>query len=268
MLRPVDHIPATGNDRNQDSYQCSLGDVSQVQAGTAFEKLLAQTPSPTVRRSNNSDDMLCIENMGTHQKAWKNDTVGETQNVPSHHSSCTNDESEDGKSDISHNNQDSDVSFKSDNDEEIDAAEIEEEDWIEDIERSTNDAMEKMENEKILLEYDSKKTEMEIGDENRFITEWEMVDKSCWMESRTQLKIHQRIPRTSWGRDWESDRKQTTKSTKIGSIQQKTAENGLYSMKITQRIQKEDMKTIREREEILIPYQRGTLMECNWATKN
>ena len=71
------------------------------------------------------------------------------QNAPSHHtnkkkiqkdretqvknsedkkidSSCTNDESEDGKSDTSHNDQDSDVSFEIDNDEEIDAAEIEE----------------------------------------------------------------------------------------------------------------------------------------------
>ena len=33
------------------------------------KKLLAQTPSPTVRRSNNSDDMLRIGNMGTHQRA-------------------------------------------------------------------------------------------------------------------------------------------------------------------------------------------------------
>ena len=46
-------------------------------------------------------------------------------------SSCTNDESEDGKSDTSHNDQDSDVSFEIDNDEEIDAAEIEEEEWVE-----------------------------------------------------------------------------------------------------------------------------------------
>ena len=45
-------------------------------------------------------------------------------------SSCTNDESEDGKSDTSHNDQDSDVSFEIDNDEEIYAAEIEEEEWF------------------------------------------------------------------------------------------------------------------------------------------
>ena len=45
--------------------------------------------------------------------------------------------------------QDSDVSFESDNDEETDAAEIEEEEWIEYMKRSTTEAIEKMENEKI-----------------------------------------------------------------------------------------------------------------------
>ena len=64
-------------------------------------------------------------------------------------SSCTNDDSEDGKSDTSHNDQDSDVSFAIENDEEIDVAEIEEEEWVEYIKRSTIEALEKMENEKI-----------------------------------------------------------------------------------------------------------------------
>ena len=58
-------------------------------------------------------------------------------------SSCTNDESEDGKRDTSHNDQDSDVSFEIDNDEEIDAAEIEEEEWFEHIKRSTIEAMQR-----------------------------------------------------------------------------------------------------------------------------
>ena len=40
-----------------------------------------------------------------------------------------------------------------------------------------------------MLEVDSKKNEMEIGDENRNITEREMVDQSCGMEPRTQLKV-------------------------------------------------------------------------------
>ena len=64
-------------------------------------------------------------------------------------SSRTNDESDYGKSDTSHNDQDSDVSLEIDNDEEIDAAEVKEEEWVEYIERSTIEVVEKMENEKI-----------------------------------------------------------------------------------------------------------------------
>ena len=64
-------------------------------------------------------------------------------------SSCTDDESEDGKSSVSHIDQDSDVSVEGDNDEEADAAEIEEEDWVDHIKRSTNEAMDKIGNEKI-----------------------------------------------------------------------------------------------------------------------
>ena len=37
--------------------------------GLTSRNYLLNTPSPTVRRSNNSDDMLCIGNMGTHQRA-------------------------------------------------------------------------------------------------------------------------------------------------------------------------------------------------------
>ena len=63
--------------------------------------------------------------------------------------SSIGDESEDGQSSNTHKDQDSDVSFENDTEEEIDTTEIEEEDWIEYIKRSTNDAMEKMENAKI-----------------------------------------------------------------------------------------------------------------------
>ena len=44
-------------------------------------------------------------------------------------SSCTGDESKDGQSSIFHSDQDSDVSFESDNDEEIDTTEIDKEEW-------------------------------------------------------------------------------------------------------------------------------------------
>ena len=82
---PTDYVPASGNDRNQESYQDSLGDIPQVQAEADIEKLIAQTPSPTVRRSDNSDDMLRIGNIGTHQRAWKNDTIDAMQDAPTHH---------------------------------------------------------------------------------------------------------------------------------------------------------------------------------------
>ena len=64
-------------------------------------------------------------------------------------SSCTDDESEDGQSSNTHKDQDSDVSFENDTEEEIDTTEIEEEDWIEYVKRSTNDAIEKIGNAKI-----------------------------------------------------------------------------------------------------------------------
>ena len=135
----------SGDDRSQESNQGCLGDNPQVQAGADIEKLHAQTSSPAVRRSDNSDDMPRIWNMGTHQKTRKNDTTDATQKCSdssykqkedtkkivkhkvktneefdNNDSSCTGDESEDGKGSVSHNDQDSDVSFESDNDEEID----------------------------------------------------------------------------------------------------------------------------------------------------
>ena len=56
----------------------------------------------------------------------------------------TGDESEDGQSSVTHNDQDSDVSFENDTDEEIDSTVIEEEDLIEYTKRSADEAIEKM----------------------------------------------------------------------------------------------------------------------------
>ena len=57
----------------------------------------------------------------------------------------TDDESVDGQSTSTQNDVDSEVSFEDDADKEIDTTVIEEEDSIEYIKRSTEDAMEKME---------------------------------------------------------------------------------------------------------------------------
>ena len=48
-----------------------------------------------------------------------------------------------------HNDQDSDISFENDTEKEIDTTVIEEEEWIEYIKRSTDEATAKMENAKI-----------------------------------------------------------------------------------------------------------------------
>ena len=61
----------------------------------------------------------------------------------------TDDESGDGQSTTTHNDVDSEVSFKDDADDEIDTTLTDEEDWIEYIKRSTEEAMEKMESAKI-----------------------------------------------------------------------------------------------------------------------
>ena len=63
--------------------------------------------------------------------------------------SSTEDENEDGQGTNTHNHKDSDISFESDTDDEIDTPEIEEEEWIEYTRRSTDEAIEKMENAKI-----------------------------------------------------------------------------------------------------------------------
>ena len=138
--------------------------------------------------------------------------------------SSTGDESEDGQSSNTHKDQDSDVSFENDTEEEIDTREIEEEDCIEYIKRSTIDAMEKMKMRRFDTETRLTKNELETDAENSNTTEWEMVDESCRLEPRTQLKNagpqidwetkkqmgrrHQRIPQTNWGRGWKSDWKQ------------------------------------------------------------
>ena len=71
---------------------------------------------------------------------WKDDT----QELRS-----TEDENRDGQSSDTHNDQDSNISFENDTDDEMVTTEIEEEDWIEYIKRSTEEAIDKMDDAKI-----------------------------------------------------------------------------------------------------------------------
>ena len=83
---------------------------------------------------------IIIQTKRRYKKVLKH-KVKTSEEIDNNDSSCTGDESEDGQSSISHNDQDSD--------EEIDTTEIEKEDWVDNLKRSTNEAVEKMGNEKI-----------------------------------------------------------------------------------------------------------------------
>ena len=74
---------------------------------------------------------------------------GEKENVDITEICSTDDESDDGQSTKSEDDVDSEVTFEEDSHEEMDTIEIEEEEWIEYIKRSTADALDKMESAKI-----------------------------------------------------------------------------------------------------------------------
>ena len=84
----------------------------------------------------------------------------------------TDDESGDGQSTKSEDDVDSEVTFDEDSDKDIDTVEIEEEDWIDYIRRSTADAIDKMEHAKSRgWKQNTQKNGMEISIENCDITE-------------------------------------------------------------------------------------------------
>ena len=121
ILRPGDYIPSSRNDRNQESCQDSLGDVSQIQAGADFKNFLLKHRLRLFDASNNSDEMLrtgehgppkksaqrkmlrlIIQTKRRYEKIVKH-KVKTSEDMNDIDLSCTNDESEDGKSDTSYN---------------------------------------------------------------------------------------------------------------------------------------------------------------------
>ena len=94
---------------------------------------------------------LIIQTKRKYKKIEKQDigTNEENEEIDINEMYSIDDESGGGLSTTTHNDVDSDVSFEDDADEEIDTISIEEEDWIEYIKRSTEEAIEKMERAKI-----------------------------------------------------------------------------------------------------------------------
>ena len=94
---------------------------------------------------------LIIQNKKEIQKIEKQEirTNEEIEETDINEMCSTDDESGDGLSTTTHNDVDSDVSFEDDADEEMGTTSIEEEDWIEYTNRSSEEAMEEMESAKI-----------------------------------------------------------------------------------------------------------------------
>ena len=94
---------------------------------------------------------LIIQTKRKYKKFEKQDIEPkeENGNVDITEICSTDDESEDGQTTKTQDDVDSEVTFEDDPDEEMDTIEIEEEDWIEYIKRSTVDALDKMERAKI-----------------------------------------------------------------------------------------------------------------------
>ena len=137
---------------------------------------MLKPPSTAFWRHSFSNCLLRSRNVGTQQRTRKNDPIDATQDATTHHPDKKGNTKRlwnkilgpkkkmkkltsmkcvalmmkawGGQSTSTQNDVDSEVSFEDDADEEIDTTVIEE-DWIEFIKRSTEDAMEKMERAKI-----------------------------------------------------------------------------------------------------------------------
>ena len=94
---------------------------------------------------------LIIQTKRKYKKIEKQDIEPkeENGNVDITEKCSTDDESGDGQITKSTDDVDSEVTFDEDSDKDIDTVEIEEEDWIDYIKRSTVDALDKMERAKI-----------------------------------------------------------------------------------------------------------------------
>ena len=94
---------------------------------------------------------LIIQTNKKYKKIEKQDieTKEENEEIDINEMCSIDDESGDGQSTKSKDDVDSEVTFDEDSDKEMDTIEIEEEDWIEYIKRSTADALDKMERAKI-----------------------------------------------------------------------------------------------------------------------
>ena len=144
--------------RDQKSNQSGLGIILQIQTRADIKIVLPTIQTPHIQHGDHADTELRLWNLDTIKGTGKNDTIDSTQNAcfivqtKRKHKKKTqpsrNDEDEKDQT-ANHSDQDSDISFMKDTDEEIDTGEIEEEDWIEYMKRSTATAVDRMKTAKV-----------------------------------------------------------------------------------------------------------------------
>ena len=108
---------------------------------TPTMKLRPQEHGHTQKKTKewfNRRSAKCTDNKIMRKKKKKKENNGNSE-----------DETDDGNSSNAGRDQNSDISFMNETDEEIDSAEIEEEDWIEHMKTSTDEAMQRMKTAKI-----------------------------------------------------------------------------------------------------------------------
>ena len=178
---------------------------------------------------------------------------------------------ESGQSTTTHNDVDSEVSFEDDADDEIDTTLIEEEDWIDYIKRSTEQAVDKMESAKIgCWNKTHKKMKWKLAMRIATSPSERWLKKAAeWnpeMSSRYRTNRAIRRPRKRWEDDINEFLKQefeetektqskaAIKPTKLGSTWPKTAET--YAVTVEER-----QKMEKKKKKITKADQRDTLME-------
>ena len=79
------YIPATRDDRDQESYFGCLSDTLQIQTRTDLEIISLSASTSLIRHSGPPKDELRLRNMDPHKRARKNDPIDAAQNASLHH---------------------------------------------------------------------------------------------------------------------------------------------------------------------------------------
>ena len=155
------------------------------------------------------------------------------------------DDTQEGSSTDTDCDQDSDVSLAKDSDKESDTAELEQEDWIENIKEAQLWQKKNEYSQDSMLDRNAQENEVAIGDENSIATKRTMGKKSSRMESRFQ-QPNQNEQSCSKTKKIDGKMKSTNSSIRKRQKQQKAAISKITTLRSRQRKKKDKWK---EKEE-------------------